>query len=720
MNVMYVKISTLDTQAKRDAAHYAVHFANRALVARSWSDISYVPGRKALDAVMLHLARAKWILSVTAGTHAGFADKHESQEKLAEAAEIFDYVKDRARLIEAALKQNTPPPPAARADIVPIHHGTEIVWAADVPVIPTSCPVVVLQGNNEQMGEQYASQILEIYGPFILAWHAKRKFSDAEKAEIRRWEAELGTYMPEILSFARGMAIGASDCGLAMDYEHAVAMWTGVRPPARDARPFAFAQVDKQQDNVVGAYLGYGADKKPPAETPSPCSGAYGWGEATADGGLVASCSTDHDCTFQATIVAFPDRGNSFILTPFSANTSIPVLGSFHFGGHPGMNSRGVAYVHHGGANMGEPEEEWGYGVRRGPTVMHCLQFCNTAKEALDFMLKLPVGDTAISLGTAGGMFADSEYGFSLEARAGSPNDPKPIIRELTFDNEGKPHKVLYGANNAVARESAHLNAAPKTGKGYDYNLAGGWYTFDPDVMNAGSPGEAAKRRMTKNSECRNRHLYDMLLKGYGELDIDYMTMIYRASGTIPEGNYDDVCKAYNAGGQWDCSAGHRGNAFVAVMKPGSRNDGVYRACIGPANRAVNCRDPGHGYYYYDETAAFWELTLAASPPEMLEAAHRSAERCVVAAADALKIVKADAPHYAHLKGWLDQARKLIVDASVTKGLVETIEGDQRLAALSRAIRKFNWAQVRANQVTDAVTPPPDSQGALHKARTVH
>jgi len=46
----------------RDQAHYGVHFANRRLVERRWADRCYVANRTALDALMLHLAKAKWSL----------------------------------------------------------------------------------------------------------------------------------------------------------------------------------------------------------------------------------------------------------------------------------------------------------------------------------------------------------------------------------------------------------------------------------------------------------------------------------------------------------------------------------------------------------------------------------------------------------------------------------------------------------------------------------
>jgi len=577
--------------------------------------------------------------------------------------------------------------------------------ADGTPLTPASSPVVVLQGSNRDMGRQYATQVLEIYGSFIFSWHASRAFSESEHHEISRWESELATHVPEVLSFAAGVAEGARRAGIPFSDEHAVAMFTGTRSPAAEARPFALAQSSSQEDSLVAAYLGFD-EKVAMRETPSPCSGAMAWGTASGDGSLVGASSTDHDCTFQATIVAFPERGNSFVYTPYSANGSIPILGHFFLGGHPGLNSQGLAYVHHNGSTMGEPQDQWGYGVRRGPTVMHILQYCDTAREALDFMLTLPVGDSGISQGTAGGMFADADYGFSLEARAGAPAATRPILREHTRDRTGRSHSFLYGTNNALAPESGHLNAAPKQGKGYEYSLEGGWYTFDPQVINAGTPGESIKRRITKNSEGRNRFFHKHLTNHSGQLDLETFTALYRTSGAIPEGDFDAVCERYHRGEQWDCAPGHRSNAFVVSFRAARGELPVYRACIGPLNRAVNSRDPGHGYYYFDETNAFWELTLTSSPDGLLDPAWTVAEERLCRARAAAHAVPGDFAGREQFISWLEDADRHLRQAELAKAEALQDQGDVRLACLARALRHTHWAQVRAAQVLDALEPP--------------
>jgi hypothetical protein len=694
-----------EVQAARTKAHYAVHFANRALVRRGWTDPVYVATRRALDAVMVDLARAKTLFGSVDGTWAQFVPPAGDAGVLRRAHDGFLGVIRAAEQARDACDAGRAPE-VRRPELTP-HH--EISFGGDAPLVPTICPIVVLKGSNRDMGRQYARQVIEIYGPWIFARQAARTFTEAERAELRRWEAELGRHMPEILDFARGWAEGASASGLPMSYDQALAIWTGARPPARQPRPMAFATSDEHDDKVTAAYLGVAAPA--PEAVEDMCSGMCAWGEGTADGELIAGATTDHDCTFQATIVAYPDEGHAFIYTPFSANGSIPALGDFFMAGHPGMNDRGLAYVHHGGANTGEPESEWGYGVRRGPATFHILQFADDARAARDMQLRWPVGDSGISLGTPGGLFADRGYGFSLEARAGAPAAPRPIVREHSYDAFGTAFDFLYANNNALAPESGHLNVPPPAG--YRYSLAGGWFTFDPDQI-AAEPGAKMFRRLnTKNSECRNRYAYRTLMLGYGAIDLDYMTMAYRQSGTIPPGDHDEVCARWHAGEQWDCSTAHRANAFTAVLSPRAGDGGVYRGCVGPANRAVNCRDPGHGYYYFDETNAFWELRLGPTPEAMADEAAGRARRELDAARRRRAALPADHAGLALFDGWLDEADRAAQDGAGALRAARGAGGDTRWSALARALRCFTRAQVRSAQVRDAIDPPPASAAAL-------
>lgn len=702
----------------RTEAHYAVYHANRALVARDWSDPAYVSGRASLDALLADLACAKWRLGRYEGTYSAHAPTDKSSALRDAAGGGFRRVTEAANAIAAALRAGR----ASPAIEAPTHTDRhEVRFREEAPLVPSICPVVVLQGSSRDMGRQYAQQVIDIYGPWIFAQLASRKFSDAETKEMLRWEAELREHMPEMLDFARGWAEGASAAGLAMNYEQVLSIFTGTRPPADAPRPLGFAFAEGNGDATTQAYFGVGrleGDRASGAASgkgePVPgdlCSGICAWGEATVDHTLVAGSSSDHDCTYQATIVAFPEDGHAFVYTPFSANGSIPVLGNTFMGGHPGFNSAGLAYVHHGGANTGEPKEQWGYGVRRGPTTFHLLSRAGSAAEARDRQLQWPVGDTAISLGSAGGLYADNNYGVTVESRSGCPSNPDPVLREHCFDAFGKPYDFLYANNNAIDPRSSRANGAPKTG--YRYSLAGGWHTFDPQVIFSEAGGPALRRLMTKNSECRNRYAYRTMLAGYGRIDLDYMAATYRCSGSLPEGSFEDVCARWHAGEQWDCSVAHRTNAFVAVMQPGAEGGGIYRGCIGPAQRAVQVRDAGHGYHYHDETNAFSELRLKSSPEAVLDAAIATAGEQAGIADALLGGLPRDHAGRETLAALLGTSQAEFAEARRRLAAKSGGDRDAQLAAISAALRAATRAQVRANQVIEAIRPPPDDPARL-------
>lgn len=685
-------------QQLRTQALFAVYNANRSFVEKGWGDPAHIAGREALDSVLIGLAQAKWTLGQADGTYREFAPEAPSvPAAVAQATQGFERAISACARIRQACDAGRLPPAMERPELL---RSAEIQFAGNTPLVPNVSPVVVLQGSNEEMGAQYAQQVIDIYGVWIFTQQARRTFTETEALEISRWDAELQRLTPEVLAFAAGMARGCTEAGLPMSRQQAVAIWTGIRPPAREARPMAFAQMDGDSDaRITAAYLGV-SDQTLSKETDM-CSGICAWGRATADGSLIAGSSTDHDCTFQATIVAFPDEGHPFIYTPFSANGSIPVLGNFHMAGHPGMNAAGLAYVHHGGANTGEPQAQWGYGVRRGPATFHLLQFASDAADARKRLQAFPVGDAGISLGTVGGLFADAQQGFSLESRPGAPNSPHPIVREHSMDVLGQTFDFLYANNNAMAPESGHLNCPPETG--YRYTVAGGWFTLDWNAIQS-EPGPKAFRRLnTRSSEGRNRYAYRRMMERYGQIDLEYMKAVYRQGGDMPPGTLEQIQRLWQAGTPWNSSTAHRGNAFTAVMRPQCGEGGRYLGCIGPAHRGVQARGPEHGYHYVDETNTFSEIELRRSPEAVLEAALELAHERCQQGRTALKQLGTKHPAFTLFSNWLGEANHALVGLSVTGAMDPSAPRTRQLARIATTLRSTVRAQVRATQVTEAI-----------------
>ena len=67
------------------------------------------------------------------------------------------------------------------------------------------------------MGEQYAQQLVQIFGEWIMRQHAQRTFSAEEVAELRRWEAEHRRHTPELLDFLSWLASWGHGLGHCYD-----------------------------------------------------------------------------------------------------------------------------------------------------------------------------------------------------------------------------------------------------------------------------------------------------------------------------------------------------------------------------------------------------------------------------------------------------------------------------------------------------------------------
>ncbi|MCG8443182.1 MAG: hypothetical protein MI723_15360, partial [Caulobacterales bacterium] len=391
-----------------------------------------------------------------------------------------------------------------------------------------------------------------------------------------------------------------------------------------------------------------------------------------------------------------------FIYTPFAAAGWLPGLGSITMGGMPGMNAAGVAYVHHGGgSHMLEPKSAWGYGVRRGASVMHLMRYFSSAKDMRDQELAWPVGDVGGIFGNPGAFYADNRYGYVLESRVRDREHPMGLIREGTYDAHGALRPFLFATNNSQHPDAAGSHCVPAEHQHYD--LKSGWTTLDPNVIGApGEPAEIWHRWWTKASEGRNRFLFDHLTERYGRIDTDWLAQLYRTQGDYPsEDEWEGCMAAFKAGGALYGSSANRGNAFVAIMEPRNGDDGLFKACIGPAARGLPPKDAGHGFYYYDETAAFWTIRLAASPKEMVEDALARARSNMERADNAITKLTSAFGGRASLERFQRQAHEAFAE-----GRQLLADSDSTTRTLSKALRAFTRAQVRANQVIDAVEPP--------------
>jgi len=573
-------------------------------------------------------------------------------------------------------------------------NGTEIVFADGVPLVPEILPLVILQGTDFEMGYQYAQQVIQIYGSWVFQRKAGSHFTAEELECMRKWEAQLKRYAPEILEMCRGWAAGATDAGAAMCYEDVLDFWTGHLPPAK--LPYNLSEIGI------------------PAELAHPfCSGVAAWGRATVDGKLVTASTGDHNPAHAAVVVAFPKTGNSFIATPFHVTGDIRSAPRMFMMGHPGMNNKGLAYVEHGGEpRIAEPIEDWGFGIRKGAAVFHILRFANSAREALQMELEFPVGDVGTVMGSAGGIWADSTYGYVSECRK------EPIaIREAGMLGETD---FLYACNGILhpgLRDVWWMQMDPSN---WCWDEHGGWYplkykNFERGMM--GNPWEilqvSASMIQTGNKD-RCLYYYEMMNRAVGKIDFDYMKMVLRNGGTPPSGDCKKINVEFARTGKWGkVSAAHSTNAITTVMKPDHGTEGIYALCHGEAKRGLEPFSPKQVIYMYNETNAFWEIKLGATPEDMVSHAEKRAREYMERAQRMMLEINPTNPMVPPLKNFLEESLLELGAGIEARKMAKQNFGNHAVYAWSRATRNFTRAQVRALQVIQAIEPPPSKPEQL-------
>jgi hypothetical protein len=631
--------------------------------------------RSDFDHAMTLLTRAKWLVSQAMEAKA--RGLHGPDWKKADLA--FRSCKAFADSLTAALATDSPES-LAYEDIALASRGTEIEWAGEVPLIPEIQPVVLLSGSDEEMGRQYALQLAEIFGAWILERKAGLGLTEVDIACQRRWEEMLARHAPEFMAFSRGFSAGARSLGVNMSYEEALDIWTGHKPPVK---------------SIMGLAEGLPRSGEPL------CSGIAAWGSATADGKLVAAASGDHDPGFTVTIVAFPESGHPFVYTPFGATGDVAKLGPMFMTGHPGMNAAGLAYVEHGGEpRYIEPRTTWGYGLRKGAAVMHILRFAGSVSEAMDIELGLPVGDVGSNFGSAGGFWADSGQAVVLESR----KDPL-IVRKAGDLGE----KDFLYANNSACHESARKAEWMLEDAGnWVHEAPGGWrpkrFTMVKKLGGTAEIVRSVMRTGYHNSHQRNAFAFAVLDAGSGRIDADYLRSVYRLGGTLPEAPWRKATRGFMRTGAWGrITLGHASNALVALMRPRNDGSGSYEICVGPLARGLAPMGPTFTTPIRAETNETLEITLSADPSRTAWQAAKRADALMRRAG--LLAGDAGGPEAGQALRLLAEARRR---AAAGDGLLAEagFDGGSKPDLLAKGLREHCRAQVRAKQAISLLAGP--------------
>ncbi|MDD5702389.1 MAG: hypothetical protein PHU23_10120 [Dehalococcoidales bacterium] len=522
----------------------------------------------------------------------------------------------------------------------------EIEFSNGVPLVPNVCPVILLSGSDYDMGYQYTQQLCQIFGSWILE-KQQRQLAGNEITDLKAYQSHLEKHTPEFMDIFRGMAAAAADAGIPVTFDEVLANHTldfGGYPVFPDIHPAA-----EQKENTRG----------------DDCSGFAAWGSATRERKLICGASADHDTRTELVVMVLPEKGNKYIY-----RTSHPATHSIH----PGMNNRGLAYVHHGSGLYGKDEP--GTGVPDILSAQHTLRFASNADEASEMQLAYPHGIRA------SGLWADKGgRALVLECR-----NPQTVRRP----GDNGERDFLYVTNNSLNPDLKHL-LENHFGWELLYIPHGGWNTDD------------------MNSVRRNLCMWNALHNYHGDIDLDFVKMLWRLPSRPPD--YPSLEEAENAlyrtkGLGWDTHINNLANGMVGIMQPDDGDKGLYHACAGPAGRQAEPLTAGWHYYPIKATHTFFEIQLAASPVEIAGAARMRAKYDLYDANRELrKLTCRDVP-YASLDAIFNQAATEIQKGEYYLGLNKGASGSASVCYLAKAVRAFTRCQAYARQVFESLIPP--------------
>ena len=554
----------------------------------------------------------------------------------------------------------------------------EVPFVDGIPMPPPVRPVIILQGSDYELGYQYFQQLVEIYGTWIPShkWGylyyctplRREKFSAEEKAALKEFQRQIDIYAPEWTAIMNGMVAGATDAGIPLDYEDLLAFLV-LYEELYHWSPKSFVMPAANSSPNAGAAAG--APRSGPA-----CSAFAAWGRATKDGKMLCAGNGDDNAGFFAsTVVVFPETGNNFITSPYD----MPGFGGFP--SHPGMNNKGLVYVHHGTGTFSF--SNWGYTVPRGIADMHMLRFADNAEQAAEIHLGYPK-----PVNFKDGSFLADVSGNALVIESRDP----AVVRRAGDLGETD---FLYCTNNYQSRTMG--DSADQ-----EYIPHGGWLNKELQGLEV--------MDITAWSVSRNLFIWNMLHNYAGKIDLDFAKMMYRFPSTITKATLAAADAAYTQerGRSYRARIGSLDNSVIGIVQPDNGDTGSYYVCSGPATRATGAAMPTLHNYGLGQTYSFYELKLAASPQAVAEATLARAQYDLYDANSTIgRLTYLEA---APLEATFDKAKTEWFKGhyylnSVLAGRIS--DDRESVAAFAKATRAFTRCQIYAHSVCDAVTSPP-------------
>jgi len=524
-------------------------------------------------------------------------------------------------------------------------------------VPPSIMPVVLLSGSDYQMGFQYGYQA----GKYIdrvkdQTWaNALARYGHDDIAQmLGRFAKHIQDHVPEADEMIHGVADGADVAGFRVSYTDALLIncdfnLSRLRPPSA-------ARSSRIGTSRLGEHRGL-------------CSQWSAWGSATTNRQHIGCDSGDGVFDFHVAIVAFPRNGCNYITLATAGWLAQKAA----------INNRGV-FVGAGG-DFPTRSSDYEYGVPYPCAVQHLLRVADSAERASDVFVSWPCDLNGIHFSDVQGNALVVER-TALAAAVRKPGDHG----ERDF---------LYSSNSFFSDELRDSI------RGSTFVEHGGWVS----------------RESTISSIPRNLEMWNMLHNYHGQVDVEFAKMMWRFPGREPAYPLDyPAVAAYHEtlGRDWDQKICNLANAFVGIATPDDGDNGAILVCTGPAGRMAHPMGPVDGrWFQIDGTHSFYRIQLAESPHAVVHAGRESALESIAAAHRLLTRLGESGPVYWVLRDLLSVANNDYYRGNGSSDDGMLASGNRALLLLAQALTYYAQAQARAEQVSNALLPPPCSPEAL-------
>lgn len=319
----------------------------------------------------------------------------------------------------------------------------------DEDLLPVAVrPVVVLAGTPREMGVQYGRQLAE----FIQRCGTAVKASTLELwsswdlivSRMNEYEAIMVEKTPDAVEMWKGIAEGSG-----VDYD--VVRLINLNLPMLIMPP----------ENAGDAS----------EDATQACSHFSVWGDATADGKMIAGLNVDQGWNvgaYTSVVIAHPAEGHAFIMCPPWAGVA---------GASFALNDAGLALTGSGG--MGSREEDRSFDVDPFAVKLEVMLHCSSAEEAKDYYLDLH------PCSAENAQFFDGADAFMIEYT--------PAIHAVRKAGDHGEQDYLIATNYFIDEEASAAN--------YQDEYMGGLWDSIPRY-----------------------NTYERLIKeNYGEIDVEYV-----------------------------------------------------------------------------------------------------------------------------------------------------------------------------------------------------